>query len=234
MRKVTLVWGPPASGKTTYVKRHMADGDLVVDLDAIKEAIGFRDRNTFDERLMPVVWDVRDYLYELIANDKLPVGVNVWVIAGVPKRNERYRLTRKLGVTDSVFLDVSQDECMRRALIDRERTDKELQLKIIRKWFAQYETAEIPDNFYHTTAWRNKRKEILKRDNYECQLCKEDGGYSKGNVVHHIEHLEDRPDLALDSSNLMTVCEACHNKLHPEKLKVYEVDKREYIAPERW
>ena len=48
MQRVILVWGPPASGKTTYVKKHMADGDMVIDLDAIKHAISFRDRDTFD------------------------------------------------------------------------------------------------------------------------------------------------------------------------------------------
>ncbi len=92
----------------------------------------------------------------------------------------------------------------------------------------------ITDNFYKTGAWVRKRAEILERDNHECQRCKGAGGYSKGNVVHHIKHLEDRPDLALDDDNLMTVCERCHNILHPERLRTPEASKRRQITPERW
>ncbi len=88
--------------------------------------------------------------------------------------------------------------------------------------------------FYATREWKQKRLEILERDNYECQLCKREGRYSKGNVVHHVKHLEDRPDLALDDDNLMTVCEACHNRLHPERLIRPEAARREHVIPERW
>ena len=92
----------------------------------------------------------------------------------------------------------------------------------------------VPDNFYKTGVWVRKRTEILERDNHECQRCKDAGGYSKGNVVHHIKHLEDRPDLALEDDNLMTVCEACHNALHPERMRTPEASKRRQITPERW
>ena len=36
-------------------------------------------------------------------------------------------------------------------------------------------------------------------------------------VVHHIQPIEERPDLALTLSNLRSLCEACHNRRHPEK-----------------
>lgn len=88
--------------------------------------------------------------------------------------------------------------------------------------------------FYKSREWRKKRPEILKRDNYECQRCKRMGRYSRGVVVHHIKHLRDRPDLALDDDNLETQCEACHNIEHPEKLGQEEAAKRKQITPERW
>lgn len=71
--------------------------------------------------------------------------------------------------------------------------------------------------FYKTKVWKEKRKEILIRDNNECQLCKKAGKVEKATTVHHIEHYEKRPDLALTDNNLVSVCESCHNKLHPEK-----------------
>jgi 5-methylcytosine-specific restriction endonuclease McrA len=35
--------------------------------------------------------------------------------------------------------------------------------------------------------------------------------------VHHIKHLEDYPELAFDDNNLISLCSACHRKMHPEK-----------------
>ena len=88
--------------------------------------------------------------------------------------------------------------------------------------------------FYKSTIWEKKRLEILQRDNFECQICKEEGGFAPATTVHHILHLENRPDLALEDDNLMTVCEACHNILHPERLWTPEASKRRQITPERW
>ena len=84
------------------------------------------------------------------------------------------------------------------------------------------------------TAWTKLRKVILKRDNYECQECKRQGGYSKATDVHHIKHLETHPELALYDDNLESLCAACHNRAHPEKLKPPAVKEREALTPERW
>lgn len=36
-------------------------------------------------------------------------------------------------------------------------------------------------------------------------------------MVHHIKHAEEYPEIAFEDSNLVSLCEACHNKAHPEK-----------------
>lgn len=68
--------------------------------------------------------------------------------------------------------------------------------------------------FYNSRTWRNKRKEILKRDNYECQFCKRDGRYKRADVVHHVLELSYRYDLALEPSNLLSLCRECHETHH--------------------
>lgn len=88
--------------------------------------------------------------------------------------------------------------------------------------------------FYKSKEWKRKRKEILRRDNYECQRCKREGGFSKATTVHHIKHLDEHPELALVDSNLESLCSTCHNVEHPEKLKKVEVNRRENVIPERW
>jgi len=73
------------------------------------------------------------------------------------------------------------------------------------------------DAFYASPQWRRKRELILRRDGYRCQECRRYGRITQATTVHHIQHLEDRPDLALVSSNLVSLCRACHAKAHPEK-----------------
>jgi len=58
--------------------------------------------------------------------------------------------------------------------------------------------------------WDNKRKEILKRDNWTCQVC---------NVTHtemHVHHLwyEDHkpPPWEYENDALITLCHECHEK----------------------
>ena len=71
--------------------------------------------------------------------------------------------------------------------------------------------------FYKSSKWKHKRLAVLRRDGYLCQNCKRYGRMTPATTVHHIQHLEDRPDLALDAKNLISLCAACHDKAHPEK-----------------
>lgn len=93
-------------------------------------------------------------------------------------------------------------------------------------------------SFYTSYAWNKVRSEVLKMDNYECQLCKKEGRYSHGDIVHHIHHLKDYPELALsiyDESgerNLITVCKRHHEMEHPESQRRYI--RKETVAEERW
>lgn len=69
--------------------------------------------------------------------------------------------------------------------------------------------------FYNSKAWEVVRQEVLKRDNYECVWCKQEGKVTtEGLEIDHIEELHIRPDLKLEPENLRTLCKACHNKRH--------------------
>lgn len=97
---------------------------------------------------------------------------------------------------------------------------REISAKSYRGWKA----------FYHTTKWKYKRKDILKRDHNECQMCLQKGKYTRATTVHHIKHLRDMPELALTDSNLISLCNDCHELMHPEKHK----RKIGYENKERW
>ncbi|MGX8795447.1 HNH endonuclease [Fusibacter sp. JL298sf-3] len=85
--------------------------------------------------------------------------------------------------------------------------------------------------FYKSKEWRVKREEVLQRDNYECQRCKRDGRFSPADCVHHIIHLKDDPMLGLEEANLESLCDSCHNLVHPEK---FFEKKVKFINEERW
>ena len=77
--------------------------------------------------------------------------------------------------------------------------------------------------FYHTAAWKRVRALALQRDGGMCQECMDRmrAGYGfhprRAEMVHHIIPVEERPDLALDLSNLRSLCNVCHAREHPEK-----------------
>ncbi len=71
--------------------------------------------------------------------------------------------------------------------------------------------------FYKSKAWRSKREYILKRDGYQCQECRKYGKNTEAKIVHHVIELEDDWTQRLKNNNLVSVCAACHNKIHPEK-----------------
>lgn len=97
-----------------------------------------------------------------------------------------------------------------------------------------------PAPFYSWRAWRRLREQVRRLDNGECQLCKARGRYRRGSIVHHVKHVEDRPDLALSiwdpdtgERQLVTVCKACHEALHPESLRKIG-PARPPLTAERW
>ena len=76
-----------------------------------------------------------------------------------------------------------------------------------------YET----DAIYHNKRYKRARAAALKRDEYLCQYCKRYGRMRQATITHHIKPVEIDPELAYNADNLVSLCMACHNKMHPEK-----------------
>lgn len=86
--------------------------------------------------------------------------------------------------------------------------------------------------FEGSYAWKRKREKILARDGYLCVWCRRygrkdaDGLPVRATLVHHIVEVEDAPELALADSNLVSLCDGCHNRAHPDRAA-----KRRRIPP---
>lgn len=95
-------------------------------------------------------------------------------------------------------------------------------------------------SFYLWGAWKQKCREVKALDHNECQACKARGRYRRGELVHHVKHLRDRPDLALSiwdpatgDRQLVLLCKACHRREHPESLRQFAVVCSP-VTQERW
>lgn len=60
--------------------------------------------------------------------------------------------------------------------------------------------------------WIRKRSQILKRDEYQCRLC----GSTHSLQVHHIKYSKDKKAWEYPNSDLITLCEDCHKKVHAD------------------
>lgn len=135
-RQVYIVYGSPLSGKSSYVKDAMNEGDLVIDLDNIWQCVSGCDRYVKPNRLKSIVFSVRDNLLESVKYRR-GKWLNAYVIGGYPYKAERDRLSDMLGARQ-VFIDTDKTECIKR-LESCEDRDYDTWIKYINDWFDAFE-----------------------------------------------------------------------------------------------
>lgn len=239
---IFLIYGAPCSGKTTWANERAGENDLILDLDSIKSALCKKQAHEDNHPFLGMALDIRDLVISWLIKHKRDDG-RAFVIGGFPKRAQRMRLAIDLSAT-LIYCDTSEEECLKRAESCRPAGYD----KVVRQWFEDYEPALYKDElyrdkeataFYKTAAWKRKREEVLRMDHYECQVCRSQGKYTKATTVHHVHHLKDFPQYALEifvdgERNLLSVCDACHNALHPEKLSKPKIEKVQTDSGEWW
>lgn len=99
--------------------------------------------------------------------------------------------------------------------------------------------------FYKSKAWRILRDEVLAEHHYECQECLKNGRYTRATMVHHVQEVRKRPELALSRTytdgggtvhkQLLPLCIACHERIH-DKLGDFTRERSgpKFMNEERW
>jgi 5-methylcytosine-specific restriction endonuclease McrA len=67
-----------------------------------------------------------------------------------------------------------------------------------------------------TQAFKNFRRDILKRDHWTCQICRDCNHKGRGSrIILHVDHIEPicfTSERALDPTNARTLCFECHKR----------------------
>lgn len=115
MGNVTLVAGPPCSGKTTWVTERRGKHDIVIDADLIAFAIGSPDTHGHQPYVWPFVRAMVDAATRTARRaehntDIIDQAPHIWIIRGAPTREERD------SYPNVIVLAVDEKTCRRRAL----------------------------------------------------------------------------------------------------------------------
>ena len=137
-KKVYLVWGAPLSGKSTFVKREMQYGDLVLDQDNLWQAISGQPRYFRPQELTPIVFSMRQALESAITM-RAGQWQNAFIIGSYPSALERKRVIDRFGA-EEIFISATKEECLARLDADRTRDEvRDEWRQYIVDWFNDYE-----------------------------------------------------------------------------------------------
>ena len=132
---VKIIYGPPCSGKSTYVSENLADDDIRFDYDSIMQSISNKKSHEYSDLHLPYVIKYRGLIIEQANKDE---GMNnVYIIAT--------RLTDKLNEeltgmdVEYKLIETTKEECYEFLETDSSRVDKEFWKQKIDDWFAWHD-----------------------------------------------------------------------------------------------
>lgn len=132
-----VVYGPPCSGKSTYVREHKGPEDVLFDYDRVFQAMTYATEHTKSERAFAhrFVMDARSAFVRTAKNGEHGAK-DVWFICS--NLNDSNREWLEPLSPEYIRMDVSEEECLARLEKDDTRPDKEHQAEVIKKWFKDH------------------------------------------------------------------------------------------------
>ena len=121
-----LVVGPPGAGKTTYVRDHKQPSDLVVDYDAIAEALGSDATHGHDDVIHRSVMAARNAVLNSLRRGECEAR-RAWIISANPKAESIFPFHER------VVVDPGREETLHRGS-DADRPAS--WMRLVDDWYA--------------------------------------------------------------------------------------------------
>ena len=114
-RKVYIVTGAPCSGKTTFVRERIQEGDIVLDIDDIWQTVSGQARYIKPNALKPIVFSLRLAIKEQIAKGA-GSWRNAYIIESLPIATDRKREAERYRAhnCEIITMQASREECLAR------------------------------------------------------------------------------------------------------------------------
>jgi hypothetical protein len=133
---LTIVCGPPASGKNHRVRQHSGGTDLVIDLDAIVHELSGEPMHRWSrDRWLDMAMRKRNAMLGELS--KQPAWRAAWLIVSEPKAEHRAWWDETMQPKAIVVIEADEDTCMANAAQDADRDQHHTRL-MLRRWWAEY------------------------------------------------------------------------------------------------
>ena len=134
---LTIVCGPPGSGKNRFVAQRAGAKDLVIDLDEIASRLSGQPIHGWDRSWLNAAIRERNRLLGLLAKPQARQWKAAWFIVGEPTAKRRQWWADKLQPKAVVVLAVQDETCIRRLEKDN-RPRAQDQSAAVYRWWSQY------------------------------------------------------------------------------------------------
>lgn len=134
---LTIVCGPPAGGKSTWVRDHAAPADLIIDLDIIASSLSGQGFHTWDRGkwLTPAIRARNDMIGDIA---RQPNWSAAYLIVSEPEPDKRQWWQDKLNPKQIVVIETPPAMCITRAKADTDR-NVATTIEAIGHWWERYE-----------------------------------------------------------------------------------------------
>lgn len=131
---LTIVCGPPASGKSTYIRDRAGPNDLIIDIDIIASEMAGTATHGWDrdQWLNAAIYRRNDIIGQLSRPSDWSAA---WLIVGEPKAKWRQWWATKLKPKAIIVIETPEIECIRRVKADPLRPWRGNSDGITRWWF---------------------------------------------------------------------------------------------------